>query len=617
MKRLGVLLLVLTILLSGAQPQVAVSNMDRTVLKRINVPLLAVTSGNEGSVINVTIEALYPGSGNIIINDEDGDVGNDTIISVRYALILASILTRIDYRSLDYRVVFPKNTLIEGTSATLDFLIAFTSILTGESASGVGATGLVAPSLVIGNVSRIPVKYKAGVGQGLRIIAGPYYPLMNNYSRYHGEIDVLHLFTYLNLSVPHPLPGLNLLENNDLRSVFNYSYSAFKHNLSKIIQRQPQAADIREYFLAEKYRGSHYEYTAASYMFRAFIKIAKSYYQSLFMRRGRIIVALLTRWFHGNASIYENMLKGLDRKNTTLNPCSLDALINSYIRYRIARDLYDLASNSTNTTETIDLLTTGIARLHTARHWLRLAYIFSKYGSNNHHINNWFFNQFYIETLRYFESMNYIPRIRIPSYNDTLKTLLEMYYNWYILGVELESLKPPVFHIPREASAVKRLNETLNSLSLMLQQDTGEMIPSALTSLEIGGRYLSEKEDMSVISSILFSELMIITLEYSLWFNTVNPFNNLLLIAEHGIHTMPSYVGLLEWASIVITGIGALLIGWSVCPRSRLEESLGSMDYSCYPSGTHGGGRLEFGNPPPGEASASDNTRQRPDDKLQ
>lgn len=616
--RIRILLSLLLISMIILQPLQASSG--KTILRKVNLTLLAVTTTGKGSVIPVTIIAEYPGSGGVIIDDEYGHVGEDTIISIRYSLILASLITGIDYRPLDYRIVFPQNTVIEGTSATLDFLLGFTQILTGiKTNEKVGATGLVSPNLVIGNVSGLMAKFEAGLEYGLKEIVGPLNLSMMNMTGYRGFIDIIHLLPYLNLTNQLPVNTSIHVVDPALEKVFSISYMVFYRNITGIIEQyRDRISDeaLKEYELGVKYYKTKYKYTAASYMFRAYTDTLKSYYKSLSIENKESLIGKLITWYKDNATRYEKELHTIIKNNKTISPLILDALANSYIRYKLSRDMYSLAVNTSSRIEDrIDLLTTSIARLHTALHWLMII----EYVNNTTYpkrINNWLFNNLYLATLNYFESMKYIRGTPSISSNNTLIGFLDMFYNWYMLGLGLMSLNPPVFRIPRTKYWISMFNQSLATIGLQLTTVLGSMPPSVTTSLEITGRYLQEGEDPSIITGIIFEELMIAVAEYSLWRNMVDPYNHLEVKATVNTYPETHVIGLLEWSSLILIGLGALFLGYSL---GRINKSRSSRVSSSYEAPQTYGILREvssvFENPPRGGALTWDNIEQRQDDK--
>ncbi len=616
--RVRILLSLLLISMIILQPLQA--NSGRTILRRVNITLLAVTATGKGSVIPVTIIAEYPGSGGVIIDDEYGHVGQDTIISIKYSLVLASLITGIDYRPLDYRIVFPHNTVIEGTSATLDFLLGFIELLTGvKPREKVGATGLVSPNLVIGNVSGLVAKFKAGLKYGLKEIVGPLNLSMMNTPGYRGFIDIIHLLPYLNLTNRRPVNTSLNVESPVLDRVFSISYSIFYHNVTRIIERYRSSINdkaLKEYESGKKYYSTKYKYTAASYMFRAYADTLKSYYKSLSATEKRNLINKLIAWYKGNKTIHEKKIHLIMRNKIFQNPLTLDAITNSYIRYKLSREMYSLAvNNSSRINDRIDLMVDSIARLHTAIHWLMIIrYIGSTLVPNR--VNNWLFNTLYITTMDYFKAMNYIRGTPSISRNNTWIGFLDMFYNWYILGLDLMSLNPPVFHIPQSKYWIRMSNQSLATIGLQLTMVLGYMPPSIITSLEITGRYLGEGENPSIVTGIIFEELMIAIAEYSLLRDTINPYSYLEAKATVNAYPKTPVVGLLEWSSIILIGLGAFLLGYSLGYIGKSRSSRVSSSHEALQSyGFLREVSSVFENPPRGGALAWDNTGQRRDDK--
>jgi uncharacterized protein len=137
-----------TILIITISLQTPIISQAKILVSSINIYLLAITRTSHGVVVNVTMESYYPGSGEISIVERGGRIAGDTVSSIKYALRIASLMTGIDYRIYDYRIKFPSNAELSGTSATLAFILGFISLLKRQNISPkIGVTGIIAPNM--------------------------------------------------------------------------------------------------------------------------------------------------------------------------------------------------------------------------------------------------------------------------------------------------------------------------------------------------------------------------------------------------------------------------------------------------------------------------------------
>lgn len=92
----------------------------------------------------------------------------DTIISFKLALLYSSLLTGEDYRKYDYTISVHGITQVEGTSASLLFLLFSISLFKNESIDSLkSATGIIGPGGVVGRVGGFPRRPRQRVFQGL------------------------------------------------------------------------------------------------------------------------------------------------------------------------------------------------------------------------------------------------------------------------------------------------------------------------------------------------------------------------------------------------------------------------------------------------------------------
>ena len=154
--------------------------VSKTVLTGwILVPAVISSLGRErGGLINVTVSIAYPGGGLIEINTQGyTGVSNSTRYSMTVALVTSSILSGIDWHTLDFKVNLGSQKKVTGSSGS--FAVALlTYILLNPSLNvkplqGYVVTGAIAPEGMASSVGKVGVKCSAANKAGY-ILVMPY-----------------------------------------------------------------------------------------------------------------------------------------------------------------------------------------------------------------------------------------------------------------------------------------------------------------------------------------------------------------------------------------------------------------------------------------------------------
>ncbi len=572
MSSLLLILLILTPFTTVSSPYVYPIRIEKLYLA-------AVTSNNTGIVIPVTIK-VFPGNGNIQIVDPGGKVSTSTILSIKYALSLASIMTGREKTSYNYEIIFPKDTDIAGTSATLPFTLVFAAILTNAPIpEDFSATGILMPNTIIGNVSGIDLKYNAALKKNIRLFLGPYIkntpganyiPAVTAYEAY----DILTKTELLGSTQEIIQP-----KTINYQSFFVNATREFLNMTANILFLFPAGYSgeaLKFYKLSEKYSNRGDWYTAASYGFRSYIDALSAYAIYLEEKAPTKYKELLTRleeWYEGN---YTQAIKGLERLgNYTyryLNLWNIDIYVNAFIRYSIAMDAYQLYKATGSPLQ----LVLALARVITANQWASIPLIDKKMINYDTLLSAYkALYAFTNITINYFVSMKYISNqtINILSainhINNDLIKLAKLAYLQYILTSDLLTLQPPVFSPYLTPEYIVELNKTISRIANYLLYESGTPILSALTTIDVGRTYAVEMENLTTIDGLLISELSLLTMYKALYVMPVyscgSCSGSIIHLPQGSGATSPLASQTIFYViAIILVSLGTFLAGFSV-----------------------------------------------------
>ena len=591
----SVLLILIT--LSTLQIIVIGSNEYRLVYTT-HIYLLAIREGYGGVVLNTTLNIYYPGTGSVITKVENGKVAYDTITSIKYAIILASMITGVNYKLYDYEFIFPPDTRLRGPSATLEFFLAITTFYKNISyKGGVGATGVIAPNGLIGLVEGLNEKYKAGITYGLSKIIGPPTKNLTNATNYYQVIDIWNaykIYTGRPLYEEHISidPKYYVICRNIIEDTFRYSYTFFFNKTLELITRLEDLG-VKNYesskgykylVLAEKYSDKKRWYTASTYAFRAYIEIHNLLVNSMF-KKHKIdafnYIDKIGEQVHNRLQTLSVELSSSLRNITDL--WDLDALINGFIRYYVALEAYSEGKLTGNPLEKAKLYILALARTYTVEHWLMLLHNNSIYGrwfsSTEYSLANIILRDYLLKSIDYLTILgifsNKSREIIISRIPDTTGKPLETFINYtitlYDLGFITQNLKPPIFSQFTDSSIIKTLNETMNSITYYLWSKTHTLLPSSITLNELIDGYIRENESLEIIG-ILYSSEFSALIPYLVLVHSAGLLNNPLsitVITRTEYVTVNIPVNIYYVLILFLLATGAFLIGYGMGKTRR------------------------------------------------
>ncbi|NPA98009.1 MAG: hypothetical protein GXO43_01385 [Crenarchaeota archaeon] len=577
LKALSLVFVFLLLLSISLSPILVLS--AQTPLRVEKIMLAAVTGNKTGIIIPTTIE-VFPGNGNIQIIDQGGKVSKSTISSIKYALSIASIISGRDTSSYDYKIIFPEDTDISGTSATLPFTVVFSAILTNTPIRhDYSATGILMPNGIVGNVSGIYLKYNAAVLNNIELFIGPYiknipgtkyFPVISAYKAYDLVTKTSLLGKTNNIVIPSSI---------DFQNYFINATKEFQNLTENILSITPTAYEglaWKFYRLSIKYSGMDDWYTAASYGFRSYMEALVGHSLYLQEKKPNMYkewVKKLESWYLGNLTLAKkNMYRLGNYTYQHLNIWNIDLFVNTFIRYSIALSSYQLFRATHSITQLIFALT----RIMTAKQWGSIDTISSRTITYNKLLQTYKTLYRYTNTaINYFVSMKYISNTTSSILksiehggNDLLK-LAKLIYIQYLLTDNLLSLQPPVFAPYLTPDYILGLNKTVSRLANYLLYMSGTPVLSAMTTVDVARAYAVEMENITVIDSLLVSELTLLTMYKAFFITPVySP------LQQHGgseinfetqvVTSTPAYEVLFYAIAIILISLGAFLAGFSI-----------------------------------------------------
>ncbi len=567
------------LILSMLTPFTIVSSLNVYPIRIEKIYLAAVTSNNTGIVIPVTIK-VFPGNGNVQIVDPGGKVSTSTILSIKYALSLASIMTGREKSSYNYEIIFPKDTEISGTSATLPFTLVFAAILTNTPIpEDFSATGILMPNTIVGNVSGIDLKYEATFTRNIQLFLGPYIEkipgtnyisVVTAYDAYDTITKTKLLGSTQEIIVPRTI---------NYQSFFVNATKEFLNLTRNILFLFPAgyaSEALKFYKLSEKYSNKGDWYTAASYGFRSYIDALSAYAIYLEERAPTKYKELLVRvekWYEGN---YTQAINDLNRLgNYTyrhLNLWNIDIYVNTFIRYSIAEDAYQ----SYKATDSPLQIVLALARIITAEQWASIPLMEKKMISYDTLLSAYkTLYAFTNITINYFASMKYISNqainvlSAINHINNDLIKLAKLAYIQYLLTSDLLSLQPPVFSPYLTPEYIVELNRTVSRIANYLLYKSGTPILSALTTVDVGRTYAVEMENLTTIDGLLISELTLLTMYKALYmvpvYSCILCSGQTTYLPQGSGATSPLVSQMISYIiAVILISLGAFLAGFSI-----------------------------------------------------
>ncbi len=380
-KTLPALLLIVILLLSYA----SLAQQDQVVLTGwVIVP--AVESGGRGSLINITVTIMIPGSGSIRIVSERGEatVGETTRASMIMAVKTGSLYAGYYWGSFDVIVKIGTREEVEGPSggfaiALLTYLMLTTH--TNIGIRGFAITGAISPDGLASRVGGVDVKCSVAQNAGYTLIlplanaldVGPQCRsmmvvggLFSGLKSVKGTPDVTVIASY-------PLPEKY---NRDMREVAG-RYINESEKLLKDLRRAQLPWTITwiegNITRAREVIDQH-PYAAASLAFIAYVIALQSYYYVLLEERG-------IQWVKGEVSSLrsevEKLKAELDLKPRSGSAYYLEFLATAYSRLADANTTLYRIESLINRGYTLADIASDLgfarARLDTVKTWIFIA----------------------------------------------------------------------------------------------------------------------------------------------------------------------------------------------------------------------------------------------------
>jgi len=580
------------------------NSVAKTKVYSTTLYLLAVDQKNVGRVIPVEMSIYYPGSGDIVVNTSGGSIANDTFISIKYSLILGSILTGIDYRIYDFIYDFPPGLEVEGPSATLAFLLGVLGFYRNITISrDVGVTGLVSPIGIVGEVGGTVEKYETGLNYGLDLVIGPYDKQLMSATKYAPVSSVFNAFerysgvsiyqSYLKYSGKY-LETIYMFE----KKVFKDSYEYFKNLVEDLLRKAGDnyllnnTIGYRYYLLANKYGEKGSWYTASSYMFRSYISLEDTYLNQLY-RSSRSVFERELGDLTNATGLMINMFEDIIDKamDNATNIWRLDALINAYERYYVAKQLYESINTADNVSTSIDNVVTSFARINTAFHWLGLinnSFNTITLDDDDFRIADEMLKQYLLITIDYLHSLNIISNADSSKeiINSVEGSPLMMFINHTIFFIELNTRLHSLiklFDTTWDDSFIDFTNKTLYNISTKIYLIDKTTPPSLHYIGELLNNYVAENENRTVTYTLLINQLSR-TIPLIILINTkqFKYIETSLSNTPVSIKAPSSPLEVEIVIGILVIAIGSFLVGYVFGTRKVFRSSRGE-SYDQYP----------------------------------
>jgi uncharacterized protein len=373
--RAGILFIAL-LMMAGVVLGIQGWSVKQVYTKSVTIHALAVTSNNSGAVINITVTAITPGSGNIYVATSPLPIGEggSFISSSQMAAIMAASMANIPFTKYDFFINTTSNTLeIGGPSASGYMTIGIFSLLDNRTLnSSVTMTGMIMPDGTIGPVGGIPDKIRAAASMGYKVVLVPYGQQIYT-SPTSPPVNLISLGKQLGVTVipvstiyqaAHYLTGIGLPPNETLSlpiqyiNMTRYLYETLLLNKSIIPNGTIEAA--------EYYANQDNYYTAASLLYSALINYYQSKFSSLTSSQIRNEVDSIN-------STINNYLDLLN--HTTVTSVNIDVMVGMYDRIYQAQQLLNQSISNLdigNIQDAASNLSAAYVRVDTLQYWYAL-----------------------------------------------------------------------------------------------------------------------------------------------------------------------------------------------------------------------------------------------------
>ncbi|MGC9072456.1 MAG: S16 family serine protease, partial [Acidilobus sp.] len=135
--------------------------------------MIPAVYGTQGVVINVSVTLTYPGTGQVSVTDNSGQISGSTLYSMEMAYMVAMVYAGLNWHNYNLYVHINATGNIAGPSGSFGVMLATFSLASGLWSSALhryAVTGAVSPSGLSGPIGGLPYKCQAASSSGLGIV---------------------------------------------------------------------------------------------------------------------------------------------------------------------------------------------------------------------------------------------------------------------------------------------------------------------------------------------------------------------------------------------------------------------------------------------------------------
>ncbi|MFB6469845.1 MAG: S16 family serine protease [Vulcanisaeta sp. AZ3] len=386
--RLSIVAVVILLLVMASLITVLASEWQQLVVytRSVTIHALAVSSNNTGTVINITITAITPGSGYVYVASSPLPTAESGtfLSSSQIAALVATYLANQPFDKYNFLINVEPTTLeIGGPSASGYVTVGMWALITNHTLNpDVAMTGMILPDGSIGPVGGLPAKIKAAAQEGYEIVLIPYGQQI--YQTSSGQVinlidygkklgvdvipimsvrQAIYYFTGANLTIPS-LPS-QVLKNGAYINITKFLWMRIYDRLMRSGAMNSSDPNVSNYVnQALKYANQGMYYTAASLGFQGLI----NYYQDEMQNYTSTQLYELLNQLNNELTTYENMVS-----HYNVTTANIDIVIGIYDRIQDAQQSLSTANqdlSSGNIPDAISNLAYAKARIETLRDWL-------------------------------------------------------------------------------------------------------------------------------------------------------------------------------------------------------------------------------------------------------
>ncbi|QOR94255.1 hypothetical protein IMZ38_06465 [Thermosphaera chiliense] len=482
--------------------------------------LLAIDNEGRGRIVDVYITVSTPGRGVVTVIPSNA-FSQDTLLSFKLALLYSSLLTGEDYKRLDYTISVQGIAQVEGTSATLLFMVFAISLLRNESFDSLkSATGVIGPGGIVGRVGGIAQKVYAAKYSGLKLVTGPFTANVTD-EIYQPVLTVFQ--AYEKFSETGLFPELNYenMYSPSLTSYFEKVWMDFYNKTNHIVMLLNESMWMDSFLenslnllsLSTKYAEVEHFYTASSIAFQAY------YYG---------YSSLLNYSYHTSLTDFENNVLNIKKKikearqfieeqvqlETCYNPLLIDLYMNALKRIEESEEALRAADESVELIHRIGNYSYSLARAETSLAWVNASNIYGRRNCMASPLLDTYLARMHelLSTSKsYYEAMSYL--IGFEPAPLTGNSFLDLVYTFKAFEEMAEQLyynpaliRNEIFPALNNSSIKEILFNSLKTLSVYVMSKLGLVIPSIITMIE----FLTDASTMDYRIDYLIVQIMIL-----------------------------------------------------------------------------------------------------------